>query len=280
MKKTLLMAAAALAAGIISSQAQPVYSQNIVGYVNVNTKSGGATPLSTSLDMVDAGGNTNNATNVLSNPFNAGIGNGPLDASQLIVWNSTKFKVYLFDANPADAALLGQTFTGITDVNGNFVTPPVLGNGQGYYLFYTQIPGFPATNTVTFVGTVRGSITGGLSNTVVLASSPVTSFAASGLPLGGGLLTSLQLTNLLASGALDGDAIQVPKINVNGVAAGYNIYLFDSIPGDAVLLGQTFTGITDVNGNFVPEPVIPVGGSFLFQNNNGVSLNWKQQVSF
>lgn len=35
MKKTLLMAAAALAAGIISSQAQPVYSQNVVGYYNV-----------------------------------------------------------------------------------------------------------------------------------------------------------------------------------------------------------------------------------------------------
>ena len=40
MKKTLLMAAAALAAGIITSQAQPVYSQNIVGYVNQTFVSG------------------------------------------------------------------------------------------------------------------------------------------------------------------------------------------------------------------------------------------------
>ena len=34
MKKTLLIAAAALVAGVISSEAQ-VYSANIVGYVNV-----------------------------------------------------------------------------------------------------------------------------------------------------------------------------------------------------------------------------------------------------
>src|SRR6267142_6487951 len=32
--KTLLMALAALAAGVLSSNAQPVYSANIVGYVN------------------------------------------------------------------------------------------------------------------------------------------------------------------------------------------------------------------------------------------------------
>jgi hypothetical protein len=35
MKKTLLIATAALAVGVISSQAQPVYSANVVGYVNV-----------------------------------------------------------------------------------------------------------------------------------------------------------------------------------------------------------------------------------------------------
>ena len=39
MKKTLLMAAAALAAGVISTQAQ-VYSQNVVGYYNLNLVAG------------------------------------------------------------------------------------------------------------------------------------------------------------------------------------------------------------------------------------------------
>jgi len=39
MKKTLLIAAAALAAGVITSQAQ-VYSQNVAGYVNITTQPG------------------------------------------------------------------------------------------------------------------------------------------------------------------------------------------------------------------------------------------------
>src|ERR1035441_6352568 len=40
--KTLLLSAAALlAAGFVSSQAQPVYSQNIVGYASVPTANGG-----------------------------------------------------------------------------------------------------------------------------------------------------------------------------------------------------------------------------------------------
>jgi hypothetical protein len=38
--KTLLIAAAALAAGVMSSQAQGVYSQNIVGYVNLTITNG------------------------------------------------------------------------------------------------------------------------------------------------------------------------------------------------------------------------------------------------
>jgi len=40
--KTLLLTAAALAAGLITSQAQTVYSQNVVGYANVATPLGGS----------------------------------------------------------------------------------------------------------------------------------------------------------------------------------------------------------------------------------------------
>jgi hypothetical protein len=277
--KTLLIAtAAALAVGIISSQAQAVYSQNIVGYVN-RVAPQGATPLSTSLDLVDSFGNTNNsATNALQNPYNATIGNGPLDSSELIVYTGTKFKAYLFDANPADAAALGQGYTGVTDQSGNFVPAPNLGNGVGYYLLYSQVSGFPASNTVTQVGSVRGATSTGITNTVVLPSSPFTSFAASGLPLGGGFLTGLQFTNLLSQGVLDSCEIQVPKINANGVAQGYTVYLFDSNPADAAALSQPFTGITDQSGNFVTEPQIPVGGSFVFQNGSGAPINLVQTV--
>ena len=38
--KTLLFAAAALAASITASQAQTVYSQNVVGYINITVTNG------------------------------------------------------------------------------------------------------------------------------------------------------------------------------------------------------------------------------------------------
>jgi len=62
MKKTLLMAAAALAAGVISSQAQ-VYSLNIVGYVNVAAQVGNFTLISNPLNAP-----TNTLANLIPNP--------------------------------------------------------------------------------------------------------------------------------------------------------------------------------------------------------------------
>ena len=56
MRKTLLMAAAALAAGVISSQAG-VYSANIVGYANVANNIAGKNYF-------------------MSVPFNVGVSNG------------------------------------------------------------------------------------------------------------------------------------------------------------------------------------------------------------
>jgi len=63
MRKTLLIAAAALAASIISSEAQ-VYSQNIVGYVNLQFANANYTPIATPLQ---ATGTVNNAEQLLPN---------------------------------------------------------------------------------------------------------------------------------------------------------------------------------------------------------------------
>ena len=59
--KTLLIAAAALAAGIMSSQAQ-VYSQNVVGYVNLSI-SNGFNCINIPLDYDGTG--TNNVVNTI-----------------------------------------------------------------------------------------------------------------------------------------------------------------------------------------------------------------------
>jgi hypothetical protein len=64
--KTLLIAAAALVAGIISSEAQ-VYSANVVGYVNVVVPGNGFALIANPFDD----GNGNHLSNIISQPFPA-----------------------------------------------------------------------------------------------------------------------------------------------------------------------------------------------------------------
>lgn len=79
--KTLLITAAALAAGVLSSQAQ-VYSQNIVGYANVVIKGNSAfTLVANPLDD----GNGNQLTNIVSALPNR---------SSVQVWNGAGFVSY------------------------------------------------------------------------------------------------------------------------------------------------------------------------------------------
>ena len=150
MKKTLLMAAAALAAGVISSQAG-VYSQNVVGYVNTTL------PLGYSL---------------ISNPLSSGVTNGlneifssiP-DNTTFLVWTGTGYKYFDYDTT------LGINADGSAwyDSNLNEAYPPAIPPGIGFFIN----PGKAMTNA--FAGTVVG----------VNASTNITS-----LPLGYSLLGS------------------------------------------------------------------------------------------
>jgi hypothetical protein len=77
----------------------------------------------------------------------------------------------------------------------------------------------------------------------------------------------LQLSN--PGGVIDGCTILIPKIT-GGAVHGYTGVNFDSSSG---------TGFSDP-ATFVPvaEPVIPVGSSFLFQNNAGINIQWVQSL--
>jgi len=244
--KTLLIAAAALAAGVISSQAQ-VYSQNIVGYVNSPTPAGFtavANPL---------GNGNNSATNLFDTT------SGANDGSVLYIWTGTKYSQVQFDST--------QT-TGFSDaVSGNPVTAPTLAPGTGF-LFNNQ----NASNTVTYVGVVTIGGPGASTNVVglttnILSSHTLYSFPSSVLPIGGGISSVLGIVNV--GGNLDGSLVLIPKIT-GGVVHGYTEFEFDST--------QT-TGFSDaVTGNAVAEPVISVGGSFLFSNQSGSDYQWVQSL--
>jgi hypothetical protein len=247
MRKTLLIAAAALAASVISSQAG-VYSQNIVGYVNVPSPLGyiaAATPLDY--------GNGDSATNFLDTV------SGAQDGNLVLTWTGTKYAQVQVDST---------TTTGFSDpVTGNPKPAPILPPGTGFLLQNNN-----SSNTITFVGTVLVGGPGGSTNVVglttnVLSSSTTYIFPSSILPIGGGIQSTLQLIDV--GGAIDGSIILTPNI-VGGAIHGYIQVQYDSSSG---------TGFSDpVSGNPKPEPQIAVGQSFLFSNTSGAPIVWVQSL--
>jgi len=159
--KTLLMAGAALAFSLATSQAQ-VYSANIVGYANV----------------VIAG---NGGSSLIANPFDDGNGNQLTNLlttlpnkSTVTTWNGTIF-------NPPISYALGAWVT-------NTSLPP----GVGFFVKNGNAGSIPVTNT--FVGNVLVNVGASCTNTLPAGSSLV----GSQIPYVGDLTTDTNL-NLYAS---------------------------------------------------------------------------------
>lgn len=242
MKKTLLIAAAALAASVISSEAQ-VYSQNIVGYVNKPLPLGYS---SVAVPLNAAGGNA--LTNTIPN-------NGALDGASLFIFNGVKFTTYTFDS----------TFpTGFgNDTDSVQAQPPVMDPGLGFYI--NNNTGVALTNT--FVGTVAvNSLPGTTTNTFAAGKT----FAGSILPISGGISSVMGFAN--TGGALDGTQVFVPNISGGGAIQGYTTSTFDSG------FGTGFGNATD--SAQAPEPTIPVASGFIYDNNAGLGpVVWTQTLT-
>jgi len=134
MKKTLLIAAAALVAGVISTEAQ-VYSANIVGYANVTLVGQGKYSL-------------------VSNPFDDGNGNQLTNlvaslpgGSQVLVWNGASFNFY-------------------NNVAGTWSANTSLPPGVGFFVKNGKVSGTYPNITNTFVGNVVVNSGGSVTNTV------------------------------------------------------------------------------------------------------------------
>jgi hypothetical protein len=125
--KSLLLAAAALAAGVLSSQAQTVYSANIVGYVNQTVKAGEYQLIAPTLAAT--------STNAPQDVYTI-LARG----DTILLWTGTSYASYSYSGTPGSW----------TDQNNNPVSAPNLGNGTG--IFYLNNQGVDETNTT--VGTV------------------------------------------------------------------------------------------------------------------------------
>jgi hypothetical protein len=225
MRKTLLIAAAAFAASVISSQAQ-VYSQNIVGYVNINLTNGVLANIAPALDL-DGTGTNNTVSTVFTTPS---IGDN------VYVFNGTGYTILSYKAVGTGHPVVYTTnwFVGVT-ASASFPINP------GESVFY-----LPAANqTVTEVGT---ALTGTNTNPNFPTAGNL-GLVSSVFPISGGL------TSVLDYKPNVGDNVYA----YNGT--GYTIYSYKAVGTGHPVVYTTnwFIGVTP------SEPVISVGQGFWIQ---------------
>jgi hypothetical protein len=171
--KTLLLAAAALAAGLFNSQAQtPVYSQNIVGYANYATPSSGTYYLMSVPFQIGVSNGANEVFGLNANPSALPIG------TEILTWNvgSQSYTISFYDPT--------QSPPWFNDPNEDAnVSTPDLPVGSGFFL----LPGGSGL-TNTFAGTVAVSV--GATNTMTLPNSGTYYLVGSPIPYAGAITNS------------------------------------------------------------------------------------------
>jgi hypothetical protein len=233
MRKTLLMAAAALAAGVISSQAG-VYSANIVGYANVAAQGGKNTLLSCPFVIGQSNG--------LNEVFGESL---PL-YSEVLTYNGSGYSVALFDnSNGAGTPEWYQS-----DDSTPLATIPTVPPGRGFFLVSQ------ANITNVFVGSVAVSV--GTSNLMTLVSGK-NNLVGSPVPYAGAVTNG---NNSTGGPNLNGLPLYSELLFWNG--GGYNVALFDNSNGAGTpnwYLGDDSTPYVDSStGGNVPS--ITVGQGF------------------
>jgi hypothetical protein len=125
--KTLLLSAVALAAGLLTSQAQSnVYSANVVGYYKVTIPAGKFAAIASQLP-----GNGSDSQ------INSALTNGVVDGSSLLIWNGSGFETFTYfadfaiwadqDGNPATASLNPGKAAFLLNAGGSTATVTVVG---------------------------------------------------------------------------------------------------------------------------------------------------------
>jgi hypothetical protein len=166
--KTLLIAVAALAAGILSSSAQ-TYSQNVVGYYNVTIPGGQYFILGNQLAN---GSDANQTNNDINSVFTSGFSsdsNGPGPGSQCaqcLIWNGALKgynNYYFLNASDAVAYNGAGSTAGWVDGNGNPVSGVKIPQGLAAFIYNPTASAFTAT--------VTGTVLQGTNNLVNLVAN-------------------------------------------------------------------------------------------------------------
>jgi len=240
--KTLLIAIAALvAAGIATSQATPVYSANIVGYVN--TVLPGATA-DYSVVVVPLVGTTNAADQLIP---------AIQPGDTLYIWEGTGYYSTTY-YGPGNDPTPPYTYNW-QDQNNVWTNAPALSPGQGF--FYLNNQGVDETNT--FVGVVQ------LTNNIDLTGNPDYSAVGSTPPVAG----YLDDTNINLP-LQPGDTCYI------WTGTGYYSSTFYG-PGNDPTPPYTYNW-QDQNNVWTNAPQVSVGQGFFYLNNQGSDETWTQNL--
>jgi hypothetical protein len=276
MKKTLLIAAAALVAGIISTtaQAQNVYSQNVVGYVNQTIPAGGFQIVGNQMINGSDANQTNMDINAcLVNGFVSSPNDPPSSSSNSViyVWNGSGYAQYYF-FNAADAT----TWEGFTspagwyDTAGNYANVELTLN-QAAFIQNHSSSGMTITSTGNvFQGSnVVTTINAGY-NLVCLAV-PVSTNPAS---------TTFGLPGNLTSSPIDPPILSRNDTLFAWNGLGYAQYYFFNAADATTWEGfASPAGFYDSAGNPMPSSSYPTVNQGFFLYHNGSSVTWTNTFS-
>ncbi len=243
--KTLIIAAAALAAGILTSSAQ-TYSQNIVGYVN-QILVGNSAFNAVTAPLIG----TSNAVDVLMPSLQNG--------DSILIWNPSGFTyAQAYYIGPGANQPGGTGYGNWTYDFVNLADSPTVAPGQGF--FYATTSGNRETNT--FVGTVV------LSNTVPLLGNSAFNLVASTPPIGG-YCDSTNFNVPLQNGdsVLVWDPVGFTWSQDYYIGPGYNQ------PGGTGFGNWTYDFV-----NLTNAPFITVGQGFFYATTSGNAEQWIQNL--
>jgi hypothetical protein len=247
--KALLIAAAALAAGVMTSQAQsPVYSQNVVGYVNIPETAGGFSLEAPPLDL-DGTGTNNTLSSLYPHP-------AVNDSVYVYSPVSATYVTYTYQKKTTGIPPNQTTVTNWYDPSGVVANDSLGVINPGQSLFYNAA----VDETNTYVGQV---MSGSLTNKYVPVANGF-NLVSSLIPMSGGITTTLNY---------------VPSVNdsVYVYSGGqYITYTYQKKTTGIPPNQTTVTNWYNPSGG-IEEPVIKVGQGFWL--NPASSAEWTQSYT-
>lgn len=252
-----------MVAGFVSAQADTVYSQNVVGYINITVPAGGFQFFGNQLvNGSDVAKTNNNIQSVLS----SGLVSSPAGNinTKFYFWNGGGYDIFAYYTGADAAEQFDPSFgSGWYDTSGNFASVALKqGAGGGHFIKN------PASTNITI--TVVGQVLQGTNVYTIAPGFNTYTFAE---PVSTNLNSSL--VNFPATSSAAGN-INDQYFHFNG--SGYDILTYYTSADAAEQFDPSFgDGWYDTSGNLGsanPALFPKVGEGFFIKHRAGTTVTW------